>query len=102
MCATISKMGTGITLTKASYAIFMDSSWTAAVNHQAEDRIYRIGSKSPVFIYYLWTKDTIDERVREIVETKKDLSDYMIDGVENELAVSEQLSNEMRRIIQDL
>ena len=47
-------------------------------------------------------KDTIDERVREIVETKKDLSDYMIDGVENELAVSEQLSSEMRRIIQDL
>ena len=41
MCATIAKMGTGITLTKASYAIFIDSSWTAAVNQQAEDRIYR-------------------------------------------------------------
>lgn len=79
MCATIAKMGTGITLTKASYAIFMDSSWTAAVNHQAEDRIYRIGSKSPVFIYYLWTKDTIDERVKEIVEDKDAISDFIID-----------------------
>lgn len=79
MCATISKMGTGITLTKASYAIFMDSSWTAAVNHQAEDRIYRIGSKDSVFIYYLWTKDTIDERVKEIVEDKDAIADFIID-----------------------
>ena len=58
MCCSISKMGTGITLTRASYCIFIDCSWTAAENTQCEDRIYRIGSKSPVFIYYLWTNDT--------------------------------------------
>lgn len=97
MCATISKMGTGITLTKASYAIFMDSSWTAAVNHQAEDRIYRIGSKSPVFIYYLWTKDTIDERVKEIVEDKEAISDFIIDD-----KVSKKSLESLRKFILDL
>ena len=58
MCATTAKMGTGITLTRASYAIFIDAPWTAAQCLQCEDRIHRIGSKSPVFIYYLWAKDT--------------------------------------------
>ena len=97
MCATISKMGTGITLTKATYAIFMDSSWTAAVNHQAEDRIYRIGSKSPVFIYYLWTKDTIDERVKEIVEDKEAISDFIIDD-----KVSKKSLESLKKFILDL
>ena len=79
MCCTISKMGTGITLTAASYAIFMDSSWTAATNEQAEDRIHRIGSNKPVFIYYLWTENTIDEHVKELVEDKEAISDFVID-----------------------
>ena len=79
MLATTAKMGTGITLNKASYAIFIDAPWTAAQAEQCEDRLHRIGSKNPVFIYYLWVKDTIDERVREILETKEALSDYIID-----------------------
>lgn len=79
MCATTAKMGTGITLTRASYAIFIDTPWTAAQCTQCEDRIHRIGSKNPVFIYYLWAKDTIDERVKEIVEDKEALSDFVID-----------------------
>lgn len=97
MCATISKMGTGITLTSASYAIFMDSSWTSAVNQQAEDRIYRIGSKSPVFIYYLWTAGTIDEHVKEIVEDKEAISDFIIDD-----KVSKKSLESLRKFILDL
>ncbi len=80
ICATTAKMGTGITLTKASYAIFIDTPWTSAQCQQCEDRIYRIGSKNPVFIYYLWTKDTIDERVREIVEDKEAIANFIIDN----------------------
>lgn len=79
MLATTAKMGTGITLNRASYAIFIDAPWTAAQCQQCEDRIHRIGSKDPVFIYYLWTKDTIDERVRQVVETKEAMADYIID-----------------------
>lgn len=97
MCATIAKMGTGITLTRASYAIFIDSSWTAAVNQQAEDRIYRIGSKSPVFIYYLWTAGTIDERVKEIVEDKEAISDFIIDD-----KISTKSLESLRKFILDL
>ena len=80
MLATSQKAGTGFTFTAASYAIFIDVPWTSAEFEQAQDRIHRIGSSKPVFIYELITKDTIDERVDEIVETKEAISDFIIDN----------------------
>ena len=102
MLGTHQKMGTGFTLNSAQYLICIDTPWTDASLSQSTDRIWRITNKYPAYVTVLTCADTIDERVREIVETKKDLSDYMIDGVENELAVSEQLSAEMRKIILSL
>ena len=76
---TWSKAGTGITLNKASYMIFIDHPWTGGGCEQCEDRIHRIGSKHPVFIYYLITKNTIDEHVREIANDKSLISNYILD-----------------------
>ena len=66
-------------LTAASYLIFIDHPWTAAQCEQSEDRIHRIGTNKSVFIYRLISKDTIDERVLELVNDKKALSSYVID-----------------------
>ena len=77
---THSKMGTGVTLNAASYSIFIDSPWTAGMSEQSEDRIHRIGSKKPVFIYKLYCNNTFDMRVKEIVENKQALGDYLIDN----------------------
>ena len=79
MLCTHQKMGVGITLTAASYGIFLDSPWTAGQKQQAEDRIHRIGSSKPVFIYNLICSNTVDERVQELVDKKEILSDYVID-----------------------
>ena len=79
LCTT-AKMGTGLTLTAASYEIFLDSPWTAAEFEQACDRAYRIGTKKSVIIYYLMAKGTIDERVYNLINMKKDISDYIIDN----------------------
>lgn len=79
LCGTWQKCGTGITLTSANYMVFLDTPWTDAVYTQAQDRIYRIGTKDNVTIYNLICKDTIDERVLEIVTDKSALSDYIID-----------------------
>lgn len=97
MLATTAKMGTGITLTRASYAIFIDTPWTAGACEQCEDRIHRIGSSAPVFIYYLWCNDTIDTRVKTIVEDKSIISDYMIDN-----SVSEKFVDRLRNLIEDI
>ena len=81
---TISKMGTGVTLTKASYMIFIDQPWTEALYTQACDRIYRIGSKKPVFIYNLMCYNTIDYIVSKIIKVKEAFSDYVIDDVHDD------------------
>ena len=77
---TWQKCGTGITLTAANYMIFIDTPWTAAEFQQACDRIYRIGTADPVFIYLLVTNNTIDEKVLQLVNAKEAISDYIIDG----------------------
>lgn len=90
-------MGTGITLTAANYAIFLDTPWTEGAYCQAQDRIHRIGSKKPVFIYNLVCKDTIDERVLKIVDTKGALSNYVIDN-----DTSDEVINSLREYIEEL
>lgn len=73
--------GTGVTLTSASYMIFVDTPWTDAQFQQNCDRIYRIGTLNPVFIYVLICNDTIDEVVYDIINTKQAISDYIVDDI---------------------
>ena len=87
MLATTSKMGTGVTLNRASHAIFVSNPWTAADCQQCEDRIHRIGSKQPVFIHYLICNGTIDQRVDELVHDKGAISDYVIDDILEERTI---------------
>jgi len=99
---THAKMGTGFTLNAASYMICIDQPYTDASFSQSTDRIWRITNTRPAFVTVLACNDTIDERVREIVETKKDLADFVVDDVQNELAVSDALTDELRKIIASL
>ena len=82
---TTQKVGTGQTLNAASYMIHIDTAWTWADFDQANDRIYRIGSNKPVIIYDLICNGTIDERVWNLINRKKNISDYLIDGKVNDL-----------------
>ncbi|MGI6125127.1 MAG: hypothetical protein ACOYIG_13285, partial [Acetivibrionales bacterium] len=61
---------------------FLDEPWTDAAKEQAVDRCYRIGTKSHVTIYTLIAKDTIDERVHELLFYKKNVSSAIIDKEE--------------------
>ena len=81
---TISKMGTGVTLTSASYMVFVDQPWTSSDYLQACDRIYRIGAKKSVFVYNLICDDTIDEKISKTIERKRAMSDYIIDNVSDD------------------
>lgn len=79
ICGTTSCLGTGYTLTKAENIIFIDEPWNRANKEQAEDRCHRIGTKGSINIYTLLCKDTIDERIHDIVYSKGQLSDDVLD-----------------------
>lgn len=80
MLGTIGALGTTHTLTAARNVIFYDRPWNPSDMEQAEDRIYRIGTTSSVNIYTLVSKDTIDERVEEILSRKGDIQKYIVDN----------------------
>lgn len=77
---TIGAMGTGLTLNTASTVIFLDEPWNRALRDQAEDRAHRIGTKGTVNIITLICKNTIDERINQLVEKKGEVADALVDG----------------------
>ena len=99
---TWGKVGTGWTLNAASYLICLDTPYTAAMFDQGTDRIWRVNNDRPAFITVLLCKDTIDERVQEIIETKKELSEYLVDGVEFSGQINSRLDDALRDIIKSL
>jgi SNF2 family DNA or RNA helicase len=99
---TWGKVGTGWTLNAASYLICIDTPYTAAMFDQGTDRIWRVNNTRPAFITVLICNETIDERVQEIIETKKELGEYLVDGVEFNNNNNSRLDDELRAILRDL
>ncbi len=74
--------GTGLNLTAADYVIHMDPWWNPAVEDQASDRAHRIGQLRPVTIYRLVAKNTIEEKIVDLHQHKRDLADSLLEGAE--------------------
>ena len=76
----ITAAGVGQTFTSARNLIFYDDPWNPSDKEQAEDRIYRIGTTQSVNIFTLVTKDTVDDRVEQILYTKEGIAKYIVDN----------------------
>ena len=77
---TTGAMGTGLNLFAASVIIFLDHPWNKANYDQCVDRCHRIGQNKNITIYNLLCKNTIDERIWELVKHKGELSDKLVDS----------------------
>ena len=72
--------GTGLNLTSADTVIHLDLWWNPQAENQATDRVHRIGQKKIVEVIKFISKGTIEERILELQEKKKKLSDSIIEG----------------------
>lgn len=88
--------GTGLNLTAADYVIHMDPWWNPAVEDQASDRAHRIGQNRPVTIYRLVAKHTIEEKIVDLHQHKRDLADSLLDGTDISGKIS---TDELLRLI---
>jgi hypothetical protein len=70
--------GVGLNLTAADYVFLLDPWWNPAVEAQAIDRTHRIGQTRRVFAYRLIARDTVEEKVLKLQQTKRDLADAII------------------------
>ncbi|MCI9336600.1 MAG: DEAD/DEAH box helicase family protein [Lachnospiraceae bacterium] len=72
--------GVGLNLTGADVVIHYDPWWNLAVQNQATDRTHRIGQTKMVVVYRLIAKGTIEEKIQELQESKRALSEQVISG----------------------
>ncbi len=70
--------GVGLNLTAAEYVFLLDPWWNPAVEAQAIDRAHRIGQSRRVFAYRLIARNTVEEKILQLQQTKRDLADSII------------------------
>ena len=72
--------GTGLNLTGADVVVHYDPWWNLAAQNQATDRAHRIGQTKVVTVYQLLAENSVEENIRKLQETKKDLADEILTG----------------------
>lgn len=78
--ATNSPGGVGHTLTSASNVLFLQLGWNPALHDQCEDRCHRIGQQDNVTAHYLLGKDTIEIDIAQLIESKRQVCQVVLDG----------------------
>ena len=74
--------GVGVNLTRADYVIHVDPWWNPATEDQATARSHRMGQDRPVTVYRMISAGTIEERIMALHETKRDLADNLLGGMD--------------------
>lgn len=93
---TLKSGGTGLNLTSADIVIHLDVWWNPQVENQATDRAHRIGQTKKVTVLKLINKGTVEEKIIELQEKKRILSDNLIEGKNTttlESLTEEELAN---------
>jgi SNF2 family DNA or RNA helicase len=78
--------GTGLNLTGADIVIHFDPWWNPAVEEQATDRAYRIGQNNSVQVFKLIAQGTIEDKIYELQQRKKEMIASVIEPGETLLS----------------
>ena len=97
---TLKAGGTGLNLTSADVVIHLDLWWNPQVENQATDRAHRIGQTKTVEVIKMVCKGTIEERILELQEKKKILSDSLIEGEDiDKNIISKLTEKDIKRLL---
>jgi hypothetical protein len=90
--------GSGLNLTAASHVIHFDRWWNPAVENQATDRAFRIGQTKNVLCHKFVCRGTVEEKIDDLIESKKQLSRDLLEGGA-ELNLTEMKDEEILRLV---
>jgi non-specific serine/threonine protein kinase len=90
--------GTGLNLTAAAHVIHFDRWWNPAVENQATDRAFRIGQIRNVLVHKFVCRGTVEEKIDQLIESKKQLSQDLIEGG-GELLLTEMKDDELLKLV---
>jgi SWI/SNF-related matrix-associated actin-dependent regulator 1 of chromatin subfamily A len=100
--ANIVAGGTGLNLTAATQVVFNDLDWVPTNHWQAEDRAYRIGQTRTVNVTYFVARDTIDDFVHAVLETKATLVNAIVEGDALAPGSGADVLDELQRVLHSL
>jgi len=89
--------GTGLNLTRANHVFHVDRWWNPAVENQATDRAFRIGQTRNVQVHKFVCTGTLEERINETIESKKQLAEQTVDAGEEWL--TEMDTDQLRSLL---
>jgi SNF2 family DNA or RNA helicase len=90
--------GTGLTLTAANHVLHLDRWWNPAVENQATDRAFRIGQRRNVQVRKFVCAGTLEERIDQMIENKKELANMVVSDGEGWL--TELSSGQLRELFE--
>jgi non-specific serine/threonine protein kinase len=90
--------GSGLNLTAASHVVHFDRWWNPAVENQATDRAFRIGQTKNVLVHKFVCRGTVEEKIDELIESKKQLSQELLEGGA-ELSLTELKDEELLKLV---
>jgi len=97
--ANIIAGGTGLNLTAATQVVFNDLDWVPTNHWQAEDRAYRIGQVRTVNVTYVVARETIDDFVQAVLETKAALVNAIVEGAALAPGAGGDVLDELQRVL---
>ena len=89
--------GLGLNLTAADYVFLLDPWWNPAVEMQAIDRAHRVGQTRPVFAYRLICEGTVEEKIAELQQQKRELADAIL--LENRSVLSNLTRDDLELLL---
>jgi len=90
--------GAGLNLTAASHVVHFDRWWNPAVENQATDRAFRIGQKKNVLVHKFVCRGTVEEKIDQLIESKRQLSKDLLEGGA-ELLLTELKDEELLKLV---
>ena len=95
MILSLKAGGTGLNLTRANHVFHFDRWWNPAVENQATDRVFRIGQTRNVQVHKFVCTGTLEEKIHDLIESKKELAEQVVGAGEKWLTEldTDQLRN---------
>ncbi|TVP58291.1 MAG: DEAD/DEAH box helicase [Nodularia sp. (in: Bacteria)] len=97
MILSLKAGGVGLNLTRANHVFHFDRWWNPAVENQATDRVFRIGQTRNVQVHKFVCTGTLEEKIHDMIESKKQLAEQVVGAGEEWL--TEMDTNQLRDLL---
>lgn len=97
MILSLKAGGVGLNLTRANHVFHFDRWWNPAVENQATDRVFRIGQTRNVQVHKFVSTGTLEEKINDMIESKKQLAEQVVGAGEDWL--TEMDTDQLRNLL---